>query len=167
MEQRFPEIVNGALVLDDPDSVVKAARLLYQDGAAQRAIELLQFAVEQEPAQKAPWLALFEIFRRERLSGEFARLAQRFGEVHGASREWRKVLRIGRDLDPDDTLYQGDAAHSFDPDAENWLQSDADANAPLAGELRGALMADAAVGEGDLKADPIPALRKAESFTVA
>jgi hypothetical protein len=168
MEERFPEIVNGALVLDDPDSVVKAARLLYEDGAAPRAIELLQFAIEREPAQKAPWLALFEVFRRERLAGEFARLARRFGEMHAASREWRKVLRIGRDLDPGDALYHGDAAPSFDPASENWLQSGADAGtAVLAGELRGALMADASVTEGDLKADPIPALRKAESFDVA
>ena len=168
MEERFPEIVNGALVLDDPDSVVKAARLLYEDGAAPRAIELLQFAIEQEPRQKAPWLALFEIFRRERLAGEFGRLARRFGEVHAASREWRKVLRVGRDLEPGNPVYQGDAAASFDPAAENWLQSEGDgAGAPLAGELRGALMADASVTEGDLKADPIPALRKSESFDVA
>jgi hypothetical protein len=169
MEERFPEIVNGALVPDDPDSVVNAARLLYEDGAVPRAIELLQFAIEQDAGRQAPWLALFEIFRRERLVGEFGRLARRFAERHDATSAWRQVLRIGRDMDPGDALYQGpDAAASFDAEQEDWLRTcAAKGDATLAGELRGRLMAEAAVRESDLRADPTPALRKSEDFTVA
>jgi hypothetical protein len=148
---------------------VKSARLLYEDGAAPRAIELLQFAIEQDPARQAPWLALFEIFRRERLVGEFGRLARRFAERHDASSAWRQVLRIGRGMDPGDALYQGpEAAASFDPDAEDWLRaSSGGADATLAAELRARLMAEAEVRESDLRADPTPALRKSEDFTVA
>jgi pilus assembly protein FimV len=169
MEERFPEIVNGGLVLDDPDSVVNAARLLYDDGAVPRAIELLQFAIEQDAGREAPWLALFEIFRRERLVGEFGRLARRFGEAHDGSPAWRKILRIGRDMDPGDALYHGpDAAASFDPEQEDWLRaSAAQGDGALAAELRERLMAQAAVRESDLRADPTPALRKSEDFTVA
>src|SRR5688500_3396198 len=49
IEERFPEIANGAVVLDDPASVVKGARLFYEDGALPRAVELLHFAIEDRP----------------------------------------------------------------------------------------------------------------------
>jgi hypothetical protein len=148
---------------------VNAARLLYKDGAVPRAIELLQFAIEQDAAREAPWLALFEIFRRERLVGEFGRLARRFAERHDISPAWRKVQRIGRGMDPGDALYQeADAAGSFDPKQEDWLGAfAAKGDAALAAELRERLMAEAAVRESDLRADPTPALRKSEDFTVA
>jgi len=134
-----------------------------------RAIELLQFAIEQDAGRQEPWLALFEIFRRERLVGEFGRLARRFAELHDTSPAWRKVLRIGRDMDPGDALYQGpDAASAFDPVEEDWLRTAAPrGDAALAAELRERLMAEAAVRESDLRADPTPALRKSEDFTVA
>ena len=169
MEERFPEIVNGALVLEDPASVVKSARLLYDDGAFARAIELLQFAIEQDPDAIAPWLALFAIFRLQGLPGEFAELAQRFAERHGASDEWRDVRAIGRSMDPANPLYEGiEFGAPADEEADGWLRKPADApRKGLASELRARLMADASVTDADLKADPMPALRKAEIFSVA
>jgi hypothetical protein len=169
MEERFPEIVNGALVLDDERSVVKAARLLYEDGTAPRAIELLQFAIEQDPDALRPWLALFEIFRLEKLEGEFGHLAARFGQRHGATEEWRKVRSVGRSLDPGNPLYQGtEYGAPADPEAEGWLRSPSDdAGRALAGELRAKLLSEAGVNEADLRDDPTPALRKAEMFSLA
>ena len=41
LEERFPEIATGAIALQDDDSVVKGARLFYEDGALPRAVELL------------------------------------------------------------------------------------------------------------------------------
>ena len=169
MEERFPEIVNGALVLEDERSVVKAARLLYEDGTAPRAVELLQFAIEQDPDALRPWLALFEIFRLEKLTGEFAELAARFRDRHGATDEWRKVRSIGRSLDPGGALYEAtEYGAPVDTEAEGWLRSPSDdAGRALAGELRGKLMSQAGVSDADLRADPTPALRKAEIFNVA
>jgi hypothetical protein len=168
MAERFPEVENGALVLDDPRSVVNAARLLYDDGVTDRAIELLHFAIEQDPDETAPWLALFDIFRRERLSGEYAHLAERFRERHGDSDAWPKVRSVGRSIDPDHPLYEGAEFGAADPEAEGWLRPARGENRrALAGELRAKLMAGAQVTEDDLRADPTPALRKAESFTVA
>ena len=83
IEERFPEIANRTLALEDAPSIVKGARLFYEDGALPRAVELLQFAIEDKPAEVRTWLALFEIFRLERLTGEFAALAQRFHQQHG------------------------------------------------------------------------------------
>ena len=172
-------------MLDDPDSVVKGARLFYEDGAVARAVELLQFAIERHPGEVKAWLALFEIFRLEALTGEFAELARRFREQHGKSDYWRKVQYFGREIDPGNELYAKApintfetigpaqarrlaAESSFDPIAENWLGAPMDfENEVLANELRKALMAAAGLSESDLVPNPMPALRNVEMFTVA
>ncbi len=185
IEERFPEVTKGAIVLENPDSVVKAARLFYEDGAIARAVELLQYAIERDPREIKCWLALFEIFRLERLTGEYATLAQRFMDQHGASIHWPKVQYFGREIDGGNALYQepivdkfqtigpaqarrNAAQSSFDPIAENWLGAPMDfENEVLANELRKAVMAEAGITDGDLLPNPMPALRNVEMFTVA
>jgi pilus assembly protein FimV len=185
IEERFPEIANGAIVLDDSASVVKGARLFYEDGALPRAVELLQFAIEDRAGEIRTWLALFEIFRLERLTGEYAGLAARFREAHGTSDAWRKVRFFGREIDPGNPLYREDAmstletigprearrmaaASAIDPIAENWLAAPMDfENEVLANDLRQALMAGASLTDQDLVPNPMPALRSVEMFTVA
>jgi len=184
IEERFPEIASGTIVPGDPDSVVKAARLFYEDGALARAVELLQFAVEETPAALKPWLALFEIFRLEGLAGEFGELAGRFREHHSTSLYWRKVQFIGRELEPGNPLYRespidhletiGSPARrkaapvTFDPLAENWLNAPMDFTTDaLAASLREGVLADAEVSDSDLVADPMPALKNVEMFNVA
>ena len=103
--QRFPELADGSVDMNDPDSVVGAAQRLYKQGSLQRAIDLLQFAVAERPAEMKPWLALFELFHLEAYPHEFAELAARFQRQHGDSDSWRKVQEIGRDLDPSNPLY--------------------------------------------------------------
>ncbi|HZZ93067.1 MAG TPA: hypothetical protein VFE23_10930 [Usitatibacter sp.] len=184
MAERFPELASGMIKLDDAPSVVKAARLLYEDGAAPRAVELLQFALETHPGELRHWLALFEIYRLERLTGEYAALAHRFQIGFGETEHWQKVCYFGREIDPSNPLYKDPldtlqtigpresrrlaAASSFDPLAENWLNAPMDfENEVLANELRNALMQKAAVTEHDLAPNPMPALRHVEMFTVA
>ena len=186
IEERFPEIANRTLSLEDAGSVVKGARLFYEDGALPRAVELLQFAIEDRPAEVRTWLALFEIFRLERLTGEFGALAQRFHAQHGNTEHWRKVQYFGREIDPANPLYKEDtintletigprearrlaaAGAAFDPIAENWLDAPMDfENEVLANELRQSLMTVAGLTEQDLVPNPMPALRNVEMFTVA
>jgi hypothetical protein len=186
IEERFPEIQSRTIVLDDPASVVKGARLFYEDGGLTRAVELLQFVIEERPAEVRPWLALFEIFRLERLPGEFAHLAERFREHHGKGPYWRKVQYFGREIDPGNALYREEplntletigpreakrlaaGSDAFDPIAENWLEAPMDfENEVLANELRMKLMAGASLTEQDLAPNPMPALRNIEMFTVA
>ncbi|MEO5675963.1 MAG: hypothetical protein ABIQ84_00320, partial [Usitatibacter sp.] len=191
IEERFPEVQNRTIALEDPTSVIKAARLFYEDGAIARAVELLQFAVDEKPTEVRPWLALFEIFRLERLSGEFATLAERFREHHGNSESWRKVQYFGREIDPANALYRETTvntletigpreakrlaaglssvgAANFDPIAENWLNAPMDfENEVLANELRMKLMTEAFLTEQDLVPNPMPALRSVDMFNVA
>ena len=186
IEERFPEVASGTVALDDPASLIKGARLFYEDGALPRAVELLQFAIEERPDEIRTWLALFEIFRLERLTGEFAQLAGRFAERHGTSDAWRKVRYFGREIDPGNPLYREDVVGSLetigprearrlaanaapvDPIAENWLDAPMDfENEVLANELRNALMGEARLTDADLVPNPMPALRNLEMFTVA
>ena len=185
IEERFPEIANRTLSLENPASIVKGARLFYEDGALPRAVELLQFAIEDKPSEVRTWLALFEIFRLERLTGEFAALAQRFHQQHGNTEYWRKVQYFGREIDPTNPLYKEDAINTLetigpreakrlaagggvDPIAENWLEAPMDfENEVLANELRQSLMTVAGLTEQDLIPNPMPALRNVEMFTVA
>jgi hypothetical protein len=183
IEERFPEIRSGAIVLDDPASVVKGARLFYEDGAIPRAVELLSFAIEDRPGQLRPWLALFEIYRLERLAGEYADLAGRFAQRHGETEQWPKVRAFGREVDPSNPLFQETpvksletigprearrmAAAAVDPVTENWLEAPMDfENEVLATELRRSLMSRDAVEERDLAPNPMPALRSVEMFPV-
>ena len=185
IEERFPEITKGAIVLDDADSVVKGARLFYEDGAITRAVELLQLAIERRPSEIKSWLALFEIFRLERLTGEFGALAKRFKDAYGESSYWPKVQYFGREIEPGNALYhpapmntfdtigptQAKRMHAestFDPIAENWLGAPMDfENEVLANDLRKAMMAEAGITDSDLLPNPMPALRNVEMFTVA
>lgn len=185
IEERFPEVASRAIRLEDTDSVVKGARLFYEDGELPRAIELLQLAIEARPGEVRLWLALFEIFRLERLPGEFAQLAQRFQEQHAGDAYWPKVRFFGREVDPGNPLYREApvdtletigprearrlaAQAGFDPIAENWLNAPMDfENEVLANDLRRALMAEAAIAEQDLLPAPRSALRNVEMFTVA
>lgn len=185
IEERFPEIVAHTIVLEEPDSIVKGARLFYEDGAVSRAAELLQFAVEERPDELKRWLALFEIYRLERLAGEFAELALRFKDYHGTSDYWAKVQFFGREIDPSNALYQEESFNDietigmpstarkmqalvFDPLAENWLNAPMDFSSEvLATELRRKLLGEAGISEADLIPNPMPALKNVEMFTVA
>ncbi len=183
IEGRFPEIANRTILLEDPDSVVKAGRLFYEDGAVSRAVELLQFATEENPGVVKPWLALFEIYRLERRVAEFSDLARKFKELHGDTENWRKVQFFGREIEPANPLYRDlsvgietikfevgkpPPAASFDPIAENWLNAPMDfENEVLANDLRRALMQDAGLKDEDLVPNPMPALRSVEMFSVA
>ena len=109
-----PRSQNRTIVLEDPASVVKGARLFYEDGALPRAVELLQFAIDEKPGEVRPWLALFEIFRLERLTGEFAELAKRFREHHGKGEYWRKVQYFGREIDPGNALYREEPINTLE-----------------------------------------------------
>jgi len=148
--------------------------------------------IEERPQELRPWLALFEIFRLERLTGEYAALAERFREHHGKGGTWRKVQYFGREIDPGNALYRDEpintletigpreakrlaaglasvgSSDTFDPIAENWLEAPMDfENEVLANELRRKLMSQASLNEQDLQPNPMPALRSIEMFTVA
>ena len=168
MEERFPEIANGTINLTDPDSIIKGARLFFEDGASTRAEELLLFAIEETPEEERNWLALFEIYRLEHNVEDFQHLAKRFKLQHGGGQNWQKVQAIGAELDNSNPLYherpQGipsDIQIAYDPLQENWLNAPMDYTPDvLALELRQSLLQANGITDSDLVPDPLPVVRE-------
>lgn len=157
--QRFPELANEMISPDEPDSIINAARLSFEDGYVQRAAELLTYAFEERPGQLRFWLALFEIYRLERMTGEFSALAAQFKDMHGGTDVWPKVQYIGRELDPANPLYAPALGRlglpddrEFDAVAENWLNAPMDFTSDvLQSELRRSLFEDHGVHTDELQ----------------
>jgi hypothetical protein len=154
LRERFPEIAQGSLRLDKPDSLIHAARLYYQeDNNSAKAAELLEYAISEYPNEVRPWLAVFEIYRLENRKADFANLALRFKAKFEHGGYWPKVQTIGRQIDSENPLYvaqEFDTEHSqaddtaISAEAENWLNAPLDFTQDLLGnELRNALMSDA------------------------
>jgi pilus assembly protein FimV len=153
LRERFPEIAQGSLRLDKPDSLIQAARLYYQeDNNSAKAAELLEYAIGEYPNEVRPWLAVFEIYRLENRKADFANLALRFKAKFEHGGYWPKVQAIGRQIDAENSLYvaqEFDTEHSnvddaaISAEAENWLNAPLDFTQDLLGnELRNALMSD-------------------------
>lgn len=159
MEERFPELAHHSISVDEPDSIIDAARHHYEEGQLQKAIELLTYAFEERPGQLRFWLALFEIHRLEQRVSDFAELASRFKNVHSGTDAWPKVQHIGRDLDPGQPLYAAALGRlgvpmdaDFDPMSENWLNVPMDFTSDvLMIELRHSLMAEHVVLDDELR----------------
>ncbi|MDX2219973.1 MAG: hypothetical protein SF172_13210 [Burkholderiales bacterium] len=159
MEERFPELAHHSISVDEPDSIIDAARHHYEEGQLQKAIELLTYAFEERPGQLRFWLALFEIHRLEQRVGDFADLAARFKNVHGGTDAWPKVQHIGRELEPGQPLYSAALGRlgvpmdaDFDPMSENWLNVPMDFTSDvLMIELRHSLMAEHVVLDDELR----------------
>ncbi len=158
MEERYAEIANASISVNDADSIIDAARLYYEEGQVQKAIELLTYALEERPAQLRFWLALIEIYRLERMTPEFCILAAKFRDLHSGADVWAKVQHIGRDLDPSNPLFAAALGRlglpderEFDPMSENWLNAPMDLTSDvLMVELRSSLLDEHGVEPADL-----------------
>ncbi len=162
MHERYPELQTNTVSIDDADSVINAARLYYDESdkgsGADKACELLTFAVEERPQQFRYWLAQFEIFRLENRVADFSALASKFHVLFSHTPSWPKVRHIGHELDPSNTLFAGGSAPlatemRFDPIAENWLNAPMDFTSDaLMSDLRQALLDDHLVSRADFEA---------------
>ncbi len=159
IEMRYPEVANKTVTIDDPDSVINAARQYFEEGQVQSAAELLTYAFEERPGQLRFWLALFEIYRLERMTAEFCELAARFRDFHSGTDVWPKVQHIGRDLDPSNPLFAVALGRlglpvdrEFDAIAENWLNAPMDFTSDvLMAELRRSLREEYGVDAAELQ----------------
>ncbi len=160
MQERYPELGARTVSIDDPDSVINAARLYYEENQLGRACELLTYAVEERPQETRYWLAQFELFRLEKMVPQFTDLAGKYHLLFGQEATWPKVRHVGYGLDPANPLFAASSsatdAEKFDPTAENWLNAPASnaSNSPsmsdaLVADLRSALFRQHAITQND------------------
>jgi hypothetical protein len=136
---RFPGVAKVGADLASEDEVIRTARLLFEDERAGDAIELLELAGEEFPANAAPWLARLEILYLVRDAEGFVDAARAFRARHGGDAgSWNEICRLGRALAPREPLFDGDvAAREHEhygpwPHTPNWIRAPWDLTAEVA-----------------------------------
>jgi hypothetical protein len=125
---RFPGAARGASDLGSPERVIKSARLYFEDGSLETALELLDVAIQQDPAE-ALWLAKLELLFLARDAMRYKECATGFRAAHPASAHWAEVARLGHALSPDEALFgpkRGPRSHEHYgpwPNLPNWIQA--------------------------------------------
>lgn len=127
---RFAGVANGVKDLMDATHVIKAARLLFEDGQPERSLELLALGAEVNPADQSMTLAELELLYLERNAAGYRRTASRFHFRHPKCDQWPEIRELGRGLGLTDELFrdQGVRENSFPqygpwPGLPNWIQA--------------------------------------------
>ena len=134
---RFAGVARTAADLQNAARVIKAARLAFEEGHPESALELLELAIEQNPYEKSLWLAELEIAFLVRNPQRFVDSARAYLAAHPASAEWSEVERLGRSLAPGDELFaKRGAARAHEhygpwPNMPNWIQAPWDLTAEV------------------------------------
>jgi phage tail protein X len=123
MYERYPELKTKVVSIDNPDSVINAARLYVEESSikttqdrrasagvtnsegAQKAIELLAYALEERPQEARFWLAQFQVFRNANMGDEYSELAMKFNILFGQTDDWPLIQEIGRSMIPANPLF--------------------------------------------------------------
>ena len=126
---RFPGVAEGGRDLENVARVIGGARLYFDEGKTDRALELLDLAIQQCPFDEPLRLARLEIVFLLRDAPLFTLLATEFHAVRGAGLAWCEITRLGRVLAPAEPLFgakQGE--RTFErygpwPQLPNWLNA--------------------------------------------
>ena len=165
MHERYPELAARTVSIDEPESVIQAARLYYEENQLGKACELLIYAVEERPQEIRFWLAQFELFRLEKMSRQFSDLADKFQLLFMHAEAWPKVVQIGYKLDSANPLFAS-ARDLSEPEtltdgSENWLNAPVGGNVStehisqaLVADLRTSLFAEHRVSHADFAGGP-------------
>src|SRR4051812_46502602 len=147
---RFAGVARGAGDLENPVRVVKAARLTFDEGEAETALELLSLAIDQNAGEPQLRLAELEIAYLARKRARFVEAARDFHELFPRNPDWPEIVRLGRRIAPGEALF---ARASLSPDsgaatgeAPRWIDSPWDAARGIdAGEFHRAMTQEASL----------------------
>jgi hypothetical protein len=126
---RFPGLAQCGGDLQEVALIIGGARLYFDEGKTDRALELLDLAIEQCPFDEPLRLARLEIAFLLRDAPLYTALAREFQRVHGGSVAWPEVARLGRAVAPSEPIFgakQSDRAHEHYgpwPDTPNWINA--------------------------------------------
>lgn len=134
---RFPGVARSVADLKEPERVIQAARLYFEDRKLDRAIELLGLAIAQCPGDESLALARLEITFLMRSAALYVELAGDFRRAHASSDQWGEVSRLGRAIAPGEAIFGATGEpHDTDhygpwPDMPNWMQAPWDLTAEV------------------------------------
>ena len=129
---RFPGLAQSGGDLRSIARIIAGARLYFEERKTDRALELLDLAIEQCPFDEPLRLARLEIAFLLRDAPLYVALAREFKAVRGASSEWPEIARLGRALAPAEALFgakQGQRSYEHYgpwPQMPNWINASYD-----------------------------------------
>ena len=129
---RFAGVARGAADLENPTRVIKAARLAFEDGEGEAALELLQLAIAQNPVDPSLRIAELDLAWRSGERDRFLDAAHAFRALFPRSVEWPEIARLAHSVAPEEGLFAPPpgAARSGEDGPPRWLQPPWDAAAP-------------------------------------
>ncbi|MES2356000.1 MAG: hypothetical protein V4568_16680 [Pseudomonadota bacterium] len=111
---QFPELKSAGNT--EARTVINVAWQYFEDrGERSRAIELIEFGLEEHPDVDELWLTQFEFLLRDKRRSAYEQLAKRYRQRFPSDQSWIKIqswIQIqsgGRYLDPDNPLYAVEA----------------------------------------------------------
>lgn len=126
---RFPGLFRTAAELESSESVIQAARLLFEEDDMDAAFEVVELCLEQGPNEpvRLAGLALSFLVRD---AMRFAADALRFRAAHPDSAAWEEIARLGRALVPGNEIFRGGLdlrGHDEPwPDLPHWIHAPRD-----------------------------------------
>jgi hypothetical protein len=134
---RFPGVTRSAADLLETKRIIQAARLYFEERKSDRAIELLDLAIAQCPADESLPLARLEIAFLTQDATLYVALAAAFRSAHPSSPQWGEVARLGRAIAPEEAAFgTAGGPRATDhygpwPDMPNWIQAPWDLTAEV------------------------------------
>lgn len=111
---RFPGVARNVNDLGDTERIVRYARAYFEERKIDRALELLELAIECNPGNEALRLARLEIAFLAGDATLYVALANEFRIAHPESDAWNEVARLGREIAPEEMAFglQGPDPHT-------------------------------------------------------
>jgi hypothetical protein len=134
---RFPGVAKTSADLMQSDRMIEAARLYFEERKLDRAIELLDLAIGQCPADESLALARLELAFLTQDAALYVVLAAAFRIAHPTSPQWGEVARLGRAIAPEEAEFGAVAGpRATDhygpwPDMPNWIRAPWDLTAEV------------------------------------
>lgn len=129
---RFPGLAECGGDLEQVARVIEGARLYFEEHKSDRALELLDLAIQQCPSDEPLRLARLEIAFLIRDVALYVRLAAEFRMVRGTSEAWPEIARLGRAIAPDEALFGAkEGRRTYEhygpwPQMPNWIHASYD-----------------------------------------
>jgi hypothetical protein len=129
---RFPGLARCGEDLEKVELVIEGARVYFDEGKTDLALEMLDLAIGQCPFSRPLRLARLGIAFLLRDAALYTALAKEFRRVHPARDEWLEIARLGRAVAPAEMIFgakQGERAHEHYgpwPHLPNWLLASRD-----------------------------------------
>lgn len=95
---RFPDVIVTSADLGDSGVVIDGARRCFGSGQLERALELLQIAIDEHPECEALWLARLELLGFAGAGTRFLEAVREFLDQHPDSEHFDEVVHFWRHL---------------------------------------------------------------------